>query len=135
MEADGIEIGKFGPDGEWVKFYTFDANDTGTAGLTVPTRSQKADLNASNDKDTHYDGATVKPADKGNGRGAIVVVDRMKTEKGQFVPMNTDDISGTLFHELFHAGRISRGEPNSHKDKRFQSVVTLVDDAFKHCAP
>jgi hypothetical protein len=135
MDADGIEFGRFGPDGGWVKFYTFDANDTGAAGLTVPTKSMKDGLNASKDKETHYDGSFMKPVATGNGRGAIVVVDRMTTDKGQFVPMTADDISGTLFHELFHAGRISRGEPNSHKDKRFQSVITLVDDAFKHCVP
>ena len=59
----------------------------------------------------------------------------MKDEKGQFLPMNADEIAGTLFHELFHAGRISRGEPNAHKDKRFQGAIVPVDQAFQQCTP
>ncbi len=134
MDADGVSIGKPDPDGDWVNFATFDGNDTGTGGLTVPTETMKNDLNASKDKELHYQGPIVRPLRTGKGRGAIVVVDRLQDEKGQFLPMNANEIAGTLFHELFHAGRISRGEPNAHKDKRFQGAISQVDTAFQHCA-
>jgi hypothetical protein len=133
MFPDGISIGKSAPDGSWVDVPQFATNDTGVGGVTVPTQSIRNDLNASSDADLHYNGAIVKTAARGKTRGAIVIASRLKAEDGTVFPMNANEITGTLFHELFHAGRISRGGPHSHGDKRFDSVITMVVAPFTHC--
>jgi hypothetical protein len=134
MEPDGLSIGKPDPTGGWVTFMQIQADDSNAGGLTVPTQSMKADLNADKDKDMHYAGVIVKPSSTGKTRGGIIVVDRFKTEKGDVLPRNSNEITSTLFHELFHAGQISQGQPNAHKDKRFEKVSSVVDAHFAQCA-
>jgi hypothetical protein len=34
---------------------------------------------------------------------------------------------------LFHAGQISAGLPNSHKDKRFETVIQVIAAQFDGC--
>jgi hypothetical protein len=134
MEPDGLSIGKTGPDGTWVNFPQVEGNDSNAGGMTVPTGAMKADLNAYKDKDLHYAGVVVRPSKTGKTRGAIIVVDRFKTEKGDVLPRNANEITATLFHELFHAGQISQGQPNAHKDKRFEKVSNVIDAHFTKCA-
>ncbi|MBC8165907.1 MAG: hypothetical protein H7Y20_08550, partial [Bryobacteraceae bacterium] len=110
------------------------SDDTGAAGLTVPTQSMKNDLDADKDKELHYNGSVVSGGKSGKERGAIIIVDRFEDGKGNFLPRNADEIAGTLFHELFHAGQISQGQPYSHSDKRFEQTIKIVEEEFKHCA-
>jgi hypothetical protein len=59
----------------------------------------------------------------------------MKQGGGQTFAMNETDIAGTFFHEMFHAGQISQGLPNSHKDDRFQKIIEVIGAQFEHCSP
>jgi hypothetical protein len=129
MVADGISIGKPDPTGHWTDFPQFMGKDQGEGGITVPTQKIKDDLNAAKDAQQHYSGVIVKT---GSARGAIVVVNRFKTDQGD-LPMNANEITGILFHEMLHAGQISQGLPNSHKDPRFEKVIKAIDDQFKGC--
>jgi len=129
MIADGVSIGKPDPSGQWTNFPQIMGHDAGEGGITVPTQAIKDDLNAQKDAKLHYSSVIVPP---GSARGTIVVVNRFKTDKGE-LPLNADEIVGTLFHEIYHAGQISQDKPSADADPRFNKITSAIGAQFKGC--
>jgi hypothetical protein len=129
LVADGVSIGKPDPSGQWTNFPLIVGHGRGDEGITVPTQAIKDDLNAQKDAEQHYGSVIVPP---GSARGAIVVANRFKTDKGD-LPMNADDIVGTLFHEMYHAGQISQDLPNADADPRFNKITKAIETQFNSC--
>lgn len=130
MTADGVSIGKPDPNGQWTDFPQIMNHDNWEGGITVPTQALKNELNAQKDAKLHYSSVIVP---QGSARGAIVVVNRIKDKKGE-APLNSDDIVGTLFHEIYHAGQASQDKPSADADDRFNAITKAINVQFTGCA-
>lgn len=97
-------------------------------GQTFATDSLAKDLNGYNKKNLKYNDATVwARSSTGKKRGAIVVVNRWSIgDAATPTKMLPNDIAFALFHELFHAGRMSAAMPYHDEDPAFKSQATLM---------
>lgn len=135
MEPDGVSIVEVSanPNIGWSPSTEISTDDSNAGGLTVPTEAMQRDLGAMKDKEMHYKSAIVKPdSSVSNQRGVMVIVDRLE-DQGQTLPRNAQEMTMTLFHELYHAGQVSQGRPYRHRDDRFEKLVGPIELFFQSC--
>jgi len=80
--------------------------DKGIGGITLPSERQAAILTK---EQRETGGGVTVGNDVADGRGLLVVVDRITLDNGTSVPMTDREIVATFFHELaFHGGGIAQ---------------------------
>jgi hypothetical protein len=69
------------------------------------------------------------------GQGVILIGNRAVNSEGKEVANSGSLVPFTLFHELWHAGRISAGEPFKDGDPRFDKIAKQIEITFTGPAP
>jgi RHS repeat-associated protein len=100
--------------------------DTGTAGVTLPAEKQAQELTL---EKREGGSGTVVSNKLAEGRGLIMVVDRIVTGANKSVPMSDREIVHTFFHELaLHAGGIVQADVGiGHGTPRVDELKKIVE--------